>query len=446
MPSSGNKGCKGYKMGTKLVILSLDAMIAEDLPILAKHPVFSELFQEGALVREVRSIYPTLTYPCHTTMVTGNLPDRHGVTANSPLCPGVDPLPWFFYHDVVRSRDIFDAAKEAGMTTAAVGWPVTGNHPSIDYLVDEIWPVDRKMTPKNLKAVLLGSGTSEEIFEEIVKPLVPLRLPRTQPNTAIFSTGILSGMIRKYRPDVLAIHLAQFDHYRHKLGVHGPLIERGAAELAENLAEIEDALRANGDLETCNIVITSDHGQIDCQRIARPNVLLREHGFISVDEKGRVTDWRAYAVAVGMSVQIWLRDPADKALYDEVYDFLKGIVSKGTYGYSEVLTTEETEARDHLSGGFSFILETDGITHFSDGWTGEYMKPDRQFLEGFFYGSHGYHPDKGPKMAFIGKGPAFRKGAVLDAARLEDQAPTYARILDVSLPDTDGRVMEELLR
>lgn len=73
------------------------------------------------------------------------------------------------------------------------------------------------------------------------------------------------------------------------------------------------------------------------------------------------------------------------------------------------------------------------------------MTPDKAFLEGHFYGSHGYHPDKGPKMAFIGRGPAFRKGAVLESARLQDQAPTYARILGVSLPDPDGRVMEELL-
>ena len=432
-------------MGTKLVIISLDAMIAEDLPVLAEHRVFQELLSEGALVRQVRSIYPTLTYPCHTTMVTGVLPDRHGVTANSPLCPGVEKLPWYFYHDAVKSRDLFDACKEAGLTTAAVGWPVTGNHPSIDYLVDEIWPVERKMTPKNLKAVILGSGTSEEIFEEIVKPLVPLRLPRTQPNTARFSTGILTGILRKYRPDVLAIHLAQLDHYRHKMGVHGPLIEKGAAELAENLEEIEAALRDNGDLENCNIVLTSDHGQIDCQRMARPNVLLREKGFISVDEKGRVADWRAYAVAVGMSVQIWLRDPSDQALYEEVYDLLKEAAKEGNYGFSEVFTEAETRARDHLGGGFSFILETDNVTHFSDDWTGEYMTPDRQVLEGYFYGNHGYHPDKGPKMAFVGKGPAFQKGAVLESARLEDQAPTYARILGVSLPDTDGRVMEELL-
>ena len=432
-------------MGTKLVVISMDAMIAEDLPVLAKHRVFQEILGDGALVTGVRSIYPTLTYPCHTTMVTGCLPDRHGVTANLPLCPGADPIPWNFYHDAVRCRDIFDAVKEAGMTTAAVGWPVTGNHPSIDYLVDEIWPVERKMTPKNLKAVIFQSGTSQEIFDEIVKPLVPLRLPRTQPNTAEFSTGIAAGILRKYRPDVLFLHIAQFDHYRHKQGVRGPLIERAAEESAKNLETLEEALADNGDLDSCNIVLTSDHGQMDCQRTARPNVLLREAGFITVDEKERVTDWRAYAVCTGMSAQIWLRDAEDKALYEEAYRLLQKCAEEGTYGFSKVYTAEETERTEHLSGGFSFVLETDDITYFEDEWTGEYMTPDRAFLNGWFHGSHGYHPDKGPRMPFVGKGPAFRKGAVLEHARLQDQAPTYARILGVSLPDTDGQVMEELL-
>ena len=432
-------------MGTKLVIISMDAMISEDVPVLAKQPVFREILEEGALVRKVRSIYPTLTYPCHTTMISGNLPDRHGVTANSPLCPGVKPAPWNFYHDAVRCRDLFDACKEAGLTTAAVGWPVSGNHPSIDYLVDEIWPVDRRMSPENLRATLLGAGTSEELFEEIVKPLVPLRLPRTQPNTAIFSSRIAAGILRKYRPDVLAIHLAEFDHYRHKEGVHGPLIERAAQEQAENLMTIEEALRENGDLQDCNIVLTSDHGQLDCRRKASPNVLLREHGYITTDPKGRVTDWSVYAVATGMSVQVWLRDPSDRKLYEEVYSLLQKCAEEGSCGFSRVYTTEETEAMEHLTGGFSFVLETDDITHFGDDWTGDYMKPDPQVLEGKFYGSHGYHPDKGPRMPFIAKGPAFRKGAVLEDALLQDQAPTYARILGVSLPDTDGRVMEELL-
>ncbi|MBQ4002238.1 MAG: alkaline phosphatase family protein [Lachnospiraceae bacterium] len=227
-------------MGTKLVIISLDAMIAEDLPILAKHRVFQEFFEESAQVKAVRSIYPTLTYPCHATMISGLLPDRHGVTANSPLCPGVKPIPWNFYHDAQRGRDLFDACKEAGLTTAAVAWPVTGNHPSIDYLVDEIWPTKEQMSPRSLKDVILGSGTSEEIFEEIVKPLVPIRLPRTQPQTAIFNTRIAAGILRKYRPDVLALHLAEFDHYRHKMGVHGPLIEKGA-RWADTPAEVAAA-------------------------------------------------------------------------------------------------------------------------------------------------------------------------------------------------------------
>ena len=41
---------------------------------------------------------------------------------------------------------------------------------------------------------------------------------------------------------------------------------------------------------------------------------------------------------------------------------------EGIYGISEVLTTEEAEARDHLGGDFSFVIESDGYTSFSEDW------------------------------------------------------------------------------
>ena len=76
-------------------------------------------------------------------------------------------------------------------------------------------------------------------------------------------------------------------------------------------------------------------------------------------------------------------------------------------------------------------------------WTGPYIV-DRP--EGKLKGSHGFHPDFGPRPFFLGCGPAFRKGAVLEQARLIDGAPTYAKILGVDLPDAQGQALQELLK
>ena len=67
-------------------------------------------------------------------------------------------------------------------------------------------------------------------------------------------------------------------------------------------------------------------------------------------------------------------------------------------------------------------------------------------LAGRMGGDHGFHPDKGPRPFFLGCGPAFKKGVVLKDANLVDGAPTYARIMGVELPQTEGKALTELLK
>ena len=97
----------------KLILVSMDAMIREDLDYLKTKPSFGWLLEHCAQVERVRSIYPTLTYPCHATMVTGCWPAKHGVVNNTYFRPGeVDP-DWLWYHDVYQIPDLLDAAKAA---------------------------------------------------------------------------------------------------------------------------------------------------------------------------------------------------------------------------------------------------------------------------------------------------------------------------------------------
>ena len=127
-------------MANKLIVLSADAMVTEDLPLFTSLPGYQTYLNGGSMIKSVRSIYPTVTYPCHTTMMTGNYPDRHGVTSNFKLIMNEKPTPWNWFADVIRSKDIFTACKEKGLTTATVFWPVTGCHKDIDYKIPEYVP------------------------------------------------------------------------------------------------------------------------------------------------------------------------------------------------------------------------------------------------------------------------------------------------------------------
>lgn len=425
--------------GKKLIIISLDACITEDMDIMKELPVFSHMMEKGAVVKKIHEIYPSYTYPSHTTMLTGKYPDKHGVTSNFQYTPGVVNPPWNWYHTIVKGKDLMDLSKEAGMSTASVSWPVTGRHPSVDYLVDEIWPINPDCTTDDLTSVFLGSGTEQWLFESAVAPYADLRVRRQQPDTSWFTTFVASDIIREYAPDVVAIHLTCVDTFRHDEGVYSEKAKEGVKLLDEMVRKIVEAVSYTGFLPVTDFAIVSDHGQIDVDRAVNPNVIFAEEGLIELDEKGNITDHKAWCHSVGTSAHVDLKDPGDLVTYGKVQAILKKLEADPESGISKVYTRDEAEKADHLSGPMSFVLETDGHTKFGNAWTGSYAVKKTG-------GSHGHHPSKGPNPFFIGYGPSFKEGVVIEEARLVDEAPTYAKILGIDMPGADGTPIKEILK
>jgi hypothetical protein len=110
-------------------------------------------------------------------MRTGCWPSRHGVVNNTAMIPGCLDPKWLWYHDVLRCGDLFDACKAAGLTTASVGWPSTGKHPSIDYLVDEVAGLKVK-TYEAFHGYYTVSGTPEALYQAVIAPNIHLRAER----------------------------------------------------------------------------------------------------------------------------------------------------------------------------------------------------------------------------------------------------------------------------
>ena len=425
----------------RAIVLSVDAMVFEDTETLRQLPVFSSLWEKCARVERVRSVYPTLTYPCHATMMTGVYPDRHGVISNEQELPGQLKPKWIHFRESVKAPTFFDKAKEAGMVTGSVFWPVTGNDPSIDYLVDAYWP---QRPGQTIAEALLESGTSPELMEDIVQHTLPLveGKPRQHPQNDDFIFATACAILRKYKPQLLAIHPAHIDHYRHKSGVFTPLVTHGLHETDHWMGMLLKAAEDADVLEETDFFITSDHGHMDIRRAVAINALFAEEGLITLDGEGSFADWRAWVKSGGLSALVYVKDPADEK---RVYDILCRLRDEGVYGVSEVLTREEAR-RHHLDGKFSFVLETDGMTTFSS----EYHRPLVRPLTNADYrlgrATHGYMPHKGPQPTLIAFGPHIRPGAVLPHANLVDQAPTIAHVLGLDMGDVDGRVMHEILR
>lgn len=439
-------------MKKRLLVFSVDAMISEDIDYLRDKPNFRRYLAGGSEVRKIRTIYPTVTYPAHVSMMTGCYPDRHGVCSNYAFTTDSTEDTWQWFADAIKSDDIFRAAKRGGYSTAAVFWTVTGNHPAIDYNITEYW-IPR--ADDTLLSAFKRVGANKECLDIIEQnagllpeshTLTGRKNVMVHPLVDNFLIKNTCDIIQKYSPEVVFVHNGNIDNARHRFGAHNKCLEQELDLVDGWIGDLGQALTAAGVLEQTDFFLVSDHGQRDIKRTIKPNVYLAENGFIDTDAKGHVTDWRAYCFSNAMSSEVFLRNPDDKETYDAVYSLLCRMRDEGIYGFNNVFTREELEKNEHLSGDFSFMIESDGYTSFSNSCKRPVIS--QLDLTDFRFGraTHGYLPDLGPQPTLVAKGPHIREGVVLDHRPIVDEAPTYARLLGVDLPDAQGTAIEEILK
>ncbi len=423
----------------------MDAMVTDDIDQLMKKPDsnFVRIFGNYSGVRAMKTIYPSITYPAHVSIMTGCYPDKHGVFNNMRMTTeNTHPL-WHLYRKCVKTETIFDAAKRAGLSTASVYWPVTGNDPNIDYLLNEFFfyenePIEESFT---------GFGANAEVMKAVNENLHLFPRFKTTGSRTFddFITGVECSLIRNVKPDVLLAHNCLFDTLRHANGVFNPAVTAGLDKFDEDLGLITDAMKDAGTFEDTDFVLLSDHGQRNYYRKVHLNALLKRGGFLDVDENGKVTDYRAFVQSNGMSAFIFLKDPNDRKTYDEVHEYLKRLSAENLWGFREVFTAEEARERFHLDGAFSFIVESDNYSYCSPAWT-EPVIEDLEWGD-YHYGhaTHGYFPEKGPQAVFCCTGPSFKKNVILPCSETVNEAPTLAATFGQTMPEADGIVLTELL-
>jgi predicted AlkP superfamily pyrophosphatase or phosphodiesterase len=427
-----------------VVVVSVDALVYEDLETLSKLYALAPRWDKMARVDRVRSIYPTITYPCHSTMMTGVYPDRHHIVNNEAPILGVEHCLWQHFRSSVKAPSIFDAAKKAGLTTAAVFWPVTGKDPAIDYLVDEYWP----QHGEDSVTAFRDSGSSEEVIKKIVKPNLKYLegKHRMHPYADAFVMGCAADMLRNFQPDLLMVHPANVDSARHASGLFTPAVTNALYDTNLWLEELFKAAEDAGIYEDTNFFIVSDHGQIEIRRSVALNALLAEEGLLDVAPDGTLKDWTAFAKSGGTSALVYLKDPADQVAWNKTKIALEKLRDSEVCGIGEILTEAEARERYHLGGDFAFVIETDGWTSFSTSWLKPVQKPLDNSDYRFGRATHGHEPEKGPQPTLMAFGPDIQPGAHLDTARLVDEAPTFAHALGLTMPDTDGHCLTELFR
>ncbi len=423
----------------RLLVISSDAQVGEDLEYLGTKKNFRKYLAGGAVVRNVSSIYPSVTFPAHATMMTGCYPERHGVTSNSQFPAFGEPVPWTWFSSFLKCDDIFHSAKRAGLSTSAVLWPVTAGNDAIDYHLPDFWAQGNETTEDAFRR----TGSCEEVIDivEKHKSVVEGRW-QTHPYRDEFGILCARDIILEFAPEVMFVHPANIDAARHENGVFGPHIETALDDLDRWIGLLGSALGERGVLEDTDIFLVSDHGQMDVRRNIGLNVLFREKGWITLDKDGKISNWKVYCLSNGMSALIYVKDKKD---IPEVKEYLDGLLEEGLYGFSAVIPEENARMEDHLGGDFAFVLETDGYTAFGDYCQRPLVRPLDNHDYRFGRATHGYHPSKGPQPMIVAKGPHIREGVVIKGSHIVNETPTYARLLSLDLR-CDGHPIEEILK
>lgn len=297
-----------------------------------------------------------------------------------------------------------------------------------------------------MRQCFLNSGSTPEVVEKCVDPHLWMQVNRTHPWCDEFITACACSIIREYKPNLLMIHPANIDAYRHQTGLFTPKVTHGLHEIDNWLGWLIRATKDAGIYEDTDFFIVSDHGQINISRVICPNVELARRGLIQVDGSGQVTDYVAMVKSTGASAQVYLKEPDNEQALARTEMVLKEMCQAGIYGISRVYTAQEAAQEERLAGEFSFVLETDGFTSFGNDWTGALCRTHDVTDYRFGRATHGHQPDKGPQPTLIAFGPSIRPGVVLDRGNIVDEPATVARVLGIDMGDIDGKVLEELLK
>ncbi|MFP7296572.1 ectonucleotide pyrophosphatase/phosphodiesterase [Neobacillus niacini] len=432
------------RLTNHLIVLSFDCLSALDTPLLQTLPHFKTILENGAYVEKVDTIYPSLTYPCHTTIVTGNYPNRHGIVNNTLLQPGRTSPDWNWFRSLINGTTLYDEAKKAGLTTASLLWPVTGKA-NIDYNLPEIFP---NRPWQNQILVSLRSG-SPRFQWDLNKRFGHIRQGLNQPELDDFVLEAAVHTIQSKQPNLLMIHFTDLDTQRHDYGFASKEAIAAIYRHNDRLGRIVKALKQSGIYENSTIVALGDHSALDENKALNVNVLFHQHQLISINSKGKINNWKAYCKSCDGSAYIYVKDRNDLDTSKKVKTILESLLNDFAFGIEKIISGEEA-ALMGADPNCSFMIEAKKGFYFLEDYYGNYVKKitqeDVKKDKKYTLACHGYSPEK-PEYStiFMAAGKGIRPKTIVPHARLIDEGPTLARLLGLNLGDTDGDLIAQLL-
>jgi predicted AlkP superfamily pyrophosphatase or phosphodiesterase len=389
----------------RVVMISIDGMMPETYTdpdrLGLQVPTLRGLVAHGAFARDVESVFPTVTYPAHTTMVTGVPPAMHGITSNRPRDPaGKNADGWNWYSESIAVPTLWNVAPGK---VAIITWPVSVGA-DVAYRVPEYW---RAGTPDDQK--LLRSLSTPGLLDKVAKEYPELWSKLTPPDVQDDAQfAIAKYLLAHEDPSLLLMHVWATDDAQHEHGPRSAEAKAAFEHVDALLGDLLATLEHSPDWDRTLVLVVSDHGFAPIEQEIELDVLFAQKKI------------SAYCVANGGSAYVYTSDEKARDAIAELGARVS-VVDPTTLGGDGDAAFAVVAAP-----GFSLGTQRTGQLYVD--------KPN--------HGTHGFLPtDANMKSSFLATGGRV-KPADLGSIRMLDIAPTAARWLGVALPSAVGTPLD----
>lgn len=407
----------------KMVLISLDAVWRDDLSRFAPGGFLNSLLSRSTVCDQVKTVFPALTYPAHTTLITGCDPADHGIGHNQPFQPEKKPImrAWYWDSAAVKRPTLFNAVKTSGGRCASILWPVTGKNRAIRWNFPEVLA----LPGENQVLKMLAYGTPAWILSTELR-LGRQRQSTKEPHLSDYGCLLTCDVIQRKRPDLTALHMVDVDDMRHHHGVTSPEALAGLNRLEQRVQRIYETVQATRGMEDALFVVVSDHGQADVNRPVCVTDELQKAGFGGVFQ----------VQSNGMTAFLY-EASGDEQRMSETCQYLEN--NGATMGIAKVYDRQELKRMNCFDGDggriFAAVEAMPGVV-FSD------ALPEAKREKA----THGFgpgHPAEDCLLIIHGRG--IPEGMSLPSMPMRDVAPTLADLMGVSLPQAKGHSWAPLM-
>jgi predicted AlkP superfamily pyrophosphatase or phosphodiesterase len=419
-----------------LVVISIDGLRHDYLDDRAHAlPNLRRLRDGGARARTVRSVWPSVTYPAHTTLVTGVTPARHGIISNVVFDPfEKNEAGWYWYASDIRVPALWDVATDAGIDVANATWPVTVGA-RIRWNLPQFWRAKNDEDEK-----LLAALSTPGLFAEAARA-APMpgehRDDRARADAGLF-------LLKEKRAGLTFVYLTDLDNVQHE---HGPMSKEAWTTLERIDGFVGEILAAaTASLPRFAVAIVSDHGFVPVDTAVRPNVALRAEGLLEAYARTKdgnteevLRDYQAVTWMAGGSAAIMGRRGRAEPTASRVKALFTKLAADPKNKIAAVVDGERVEREGGFPGAI-VVLQAGAGAYFSERFDAPITAPTK------YRGAHGHSPDlpdMGASLVLWGDGV---KSADLGDVTMIDVAPTLAALLGISLPSAEGKPLAAALR